>query len=59
MSRIRTKACDRCQVLAGIMYRIRVDKFDLWQFVCQPCWTSISHDYPDYIYGGTWKSQKR
>jgi hypothetical protein len=59
MVRTRTKACDRCQIIATTMYRIRVDQSDRWQFVCSDCWMLLSHNNPDYVYGGTWKSRKR
>jgi hypothetical protein len=58
MTRNRTKACDRCQAIADIMYRIQVDKSAGWQFVCDDCWGLISNQ-PHYIYGGTWKARKR
>jgi hypothetical protein len=59
MNRIRTKACDRCQINADILYRIKVDRADRWQFVCPHCWILVNQDHPDYVYGGTWKSRKR
>ncbi len=59
MVRNRTKACDKCQTIADIMYRIQVDQAACWQLVCHNCWTLISHNHPDYIYGGTWKARKR
>jgi hypothetical protein len=45
--------------MADIMYRIQVDKSAGWQFVCDDCWTILSHNNPDYVYGGTWKARKR
>ena len=59
MVRSRTKACDRCQAIADLMYRIQIDKSAGWQFVCNDCWTLLSHNNPDYVYGGTWKARKR
>jgi hypothetical protein len=59
MTRIRTKSCDRCQVMAAVMYRIQVDRSHPWQFVCGDCWPLLSHNNPDYIYGGTWKARKQ
>ena len=58
MVRNRIKACDRCQAVADIMYRIQVDKSADWQLVCHDCWKIVS-DRPNYIYGGTWKARKR
>jgi hypothetical protein len=58
MTRNRTKACDKCQLIAGTMYRIQINKSVDWQFVCHDCWTLLSNQ-PNYIYGGTWKARKR
>jgi len=30
-----------------------------WVFVCPNCWSSLSQDNPHYVYGGTWKAQKK
>ena len=59
MARIRTKTCDRCQLSADILYRVRVDRSGDWQFVCDNCWQLLDRDNPDYVYGGTWKARKR
>lgn len=57
MVRNRTKACDRCQKVAEIMYRVQVDTSAGWQLVCHDCQTTLSSQ-PNYIYGGTWKARK-
>jgi hypothetical protein len=68
MVRIRTKTCDRCQLSADILYRVRVvggkpapveNRSGDWQFVCDACWQLLDRDSPNYIYGGTWKARKR
>jgi hypothetical protein len=56
---IRTKTCDRCQLLSDILYRVRLDRSGDWWFVCNDCWQSLSQDNFDYVYGGTWKAHKR
>ncbi len=58
MSRTRTKNCDQCQTAAEIMYRVQIDRSGQWQFVCSDCWPLLCPDNPNYVYGGTWKSQK-
>lgn len=67
MVRIRTKKCDRCQLPADILYRVRVvgetspieNRAGDWQFVCHDCWQLLDRDNPDYVYGGTWKARKK
>jgi hypothetical protein len=65
--RIRTKTCDRCQLPADVLYRVKVvggasrieNRSGEWQFVCDRCWQLLDRDNPDYVYGGTWKARKR
>jgi hypothetical protein len=45
--------------MAETMYRIQADRSHQWQFVCGDCWPLLSHNNPDYVYGGTWKAHKR
>jgi len=59
MARVRQKTCDRCQVVAKVLYRVQLDASARWQFVCPDCWPSVQQDNPDYTYGGTWKARKR
>jgi hypothetical protein len=59
MVRIREKKCDRCQLTADVLYRVRVDKSGDWQFMCDRCWQLLDLSNPDYVYGGTWKARKR
>ena len=59
MLRLREKQCDRCQILAAVLYRVQIDVSGHWQFVCDACWAIVQKDNPDYVYGGTWKARKR
>lgn len=59
MVRHRVKLCDRCNQSAPILYRVRWNQLEQWQFVCNGCHLDVSHDHPDYAYGGTWKAKKR
>lgn len=60
MSRsIRTKLCNRCSQPAPVLYRVQYDESGDWIFVCGECWSSVSQDNPYYVYGGTWKAQKK
>lgn len=59
MSRVRTKACDRCQTTATLLYRVQCDDTGQWYFLCDRCWSTVSQDNPHYVYGGTWKARKR
>jgi hypothetical protein len=58
MVRQRTKACDRCKEVAPVLYRVRLEPDQPWQFVCPNCWPQVSQGNPDYTYGGTWKGKK-
>lgn len=53
----KPKACENCQVLVTIRYRIQHDDSGKWWLVCRPCWDSFSQDNPYYRYGGTWKAK--
>ena len=59
MGRVREKKCDRCAKLAQKLYRVQADESKQWQFVCDDCWPMLKKDNPHYVYGGTWKAQKR
>ncbi|HAJ58357.1 MAG TPA: hypothetical protein DCP31_03025 [Cyanobacteria bacterium UBA8543] len=56
---IRIKSCDRCHLLASVLYRVQYDDSGNWVFVCASCWSSISQNNPFYVYGGTWKAHKK
>lgn len=56
---LRVKYCSRCQQIALVLYRIQYDESGEWVFVCERCWSSLSQDNPHYVYGGTWKAQKK
>ncbi|MEL6400662.1 MAG: hypothetical protein ACFB12_21245 [Leptolyngbyaceae cyanobacterium] len=59
MKRVREKACDRCQLPATKLYRVQLDASKQWQFLCDRCWPIAKDHNPHYVYGGTWKAQKR
>nr|WP_290225858.1 hypothetical protein [Trichocoleus desertorum] len=51
----RVKLCDRCANSAPVLYRVKLDESEQWD----RCWPEVSQDNPFYVYGGTWKAQKR
>ncbi|MBD1864603.1 MULTISPECIES: hypothetical protein [Trichocoleus] len=55
----RVKLCDRCANSAAVLYRVKLDESEQWRFVCDRCWPEVSQGNPSYVYGGTWKAQKR
>lgn len=55
--RVRKKTCKLCEQTSPVLYRVKYQQTD-WLFVCPTCWTTLSKD-ADYVYGGTWKAQKR
>ena len=57
MQLIYMKACDNCQALVTIRYRIQYDDSEKWWLVCPSCWEILSKDNPHYRYGGTWKAR--
>ena len=59
MGRVREKYCDRCQQLSTVLYRVRIDDSQTWQFICETCWPTVQQDNSHYQYGGTWKARKR
>ncbi len=58
-SRLRTKACDRCETRGPALYRVCIEQGGDWIFVCPVCLGDVKPDNPDYRYGGTWKRRKR
>lgn len=59
VKRVRQKACEQCNKIEHVLYRIRVEPSAPWQFVCKPCLLPIREASAAYQYGGTWKSKKR
>lgn len=59
IKRTRTKACQRCQTVNEVLYRVRITNHGDWTFVCPACLNKVKPDNPHYQYGGTWKSKKR
>ncbi|PSB17336.1 hypothetical protein C7B65_18840 [Phormidesmis priestleyi ULC007] len=59
MVRSRQKACSLCKKPAPMLYRVQHDELAQWIFVCHDCWQKVSQDNPFYVYGGTWKAQKK
>ncbi|WP_346289494.1 hypothetical protein [Sphaerothrix gracilis] len=59
MARVRQKNCDRCGETASVLYRVQIDAAGGWLFVCDRCWSEVSPNNPDYVYGGTWKARKK
>jgi len=59
IKRIRTKACQHCEQVSDVLYRVRYDATRNWFFVCPKCLEQVKPGNPLYQYGGTWKSKKR
>ncbi len=56
---IRVKHCVRCSQPAPTLFRVKYEEDGGWVFVCPHCWPQISENNPFYIYGGTWKAEKK
>ncbi len=56
--RQRQKACDSCQCLAPVLYRVCIDNTQDWLLVCPSCQQRCASQ-TGYRYGGTWKAIKR
>jgi hypothetical protein len=52
------KACDYCEKLEAMLYRIRLQQSEPWLLVCSDCQTKVKTQSL-YQYGGTWKQIKR
>lgn len=59
MSRSRQKHCALCNELSPVLYRVQYDESGQWIFVCPQCWPIINQNNPLYVYGGTWKAEKK
>lgn len=53
----KLKACENCQDIVKIRYRIQYDGSGKWYLVCPSCWKVLAEDNPNYCYGGTWKAK--
>jgi hypothetical protein len=58
MARVRQKACERCGVVSGVLYRIQSEQSGVWCLCCSEC-RRMAEAQPHYRYGGTWKAVKR
>jgi len=56
---IRVKFCGRCSQTVPILYRVKYEEDGQWVFVCPDCWQQVSQNNSFYVYGGTWKAQKK
>ncbi|MEO1520706.1 MAG: hypothetical protein AAFU78_07990 [Cyanobacteria bacterium J06633_2] len=57
--RDRHKPCSICSEEKSVLFRVQIDTHPTWHFVCEDCLKTVKSDNPNYIYGGTWKAQKR
>jgi hypothetical protein len=57
--RARVKSCYICHQTAPVLYRVKYEEEGDWVFTCPECWQNISQDNPFYVYGGTWKAEKK
>jgi hypothetical protein len=55
----RVKLCNRCSNPAPILYRVKYQENGDWVFVCRLCWDSVAPHNTFYVYGGTWKADKK
>ncbi len=50
------RQCDNCNVESDVQYRVSYK--GEWHIICKTCQLKVSV-CSDYIYGGTWKRNKR
>lgn len=54
---MKVKNCHLCLIEESVMYRVKINIFKDWIFVCKTC--CIKEQKNDgYKYGGTWKGVK-
>jgi hypothetical protein len=58
-ARTRTKACQVCGLAAKTLFRVQYAATQGWVFVCGPSRQRLEVANPFYVYGGTWKANKR
>jgi hypothetical protein len=59
MPRHRIKPCGICTQIVPVLYRIQHENKGDWVFVCPECWQRVSQDNSFYVYGGTWKANRK
>ncbi len=57
--RTRQKSCDACAQASSVLYRVQRDQTGVWVFLCSSCRVKVEFENPFYVYGGTWKANKR
>ena len=58
--RVRSKACEQCEVQKEVLYRCRYRESKDWVFLCATCLKDVKATFTEsYQYGGTWKSKKK
>jgi hypothetical protein len=57
--RSRYKCCQICDQPQQVLFRVRQNSQQTWQFVCTRCLPGLKANNPAYEYGGTWKAQKK
>ena len=58
-ARTRQKLCDACSQVSSVLYRVQRDQTGAWVFLCPSCRAASELENPFYVYGGTWKANKR
>jgi hypothetical protein len=59
MPRHRIKSCGICAQTVPVLYRIQHEHKGDWVFVCPECCQRVSQDNQFYVYGGTWKANRK
>ena len=58
--RNREKQCFNCEEIKKTLFRCKYNKKPDWVFICEKCLKKIKKKFCDnFIYGGTWKSNKK
>ncbi len=58
-ARTRQKSCDACGQVSSVLYRVQRDQTGVWVFLCPACRAVAERENQFYVYGGTWKANKR
>ncbi|MBW4662792.1 MAG: hypothetical protein KME01_01090 [Chroococcus sp. CMT-3BRIN-NPC107] len=56
---LKIKSCGRCSLTVPILYRVKDRENGKWWFGCDNCLPAVKENNPFYVYGGTWKAQKK
>jgi hypothetical protein len=55
----RSKLCFKCDESFKILFRAKSDTLKEWKFFCENCLLNFKEETEGYVYGGTWKRDKK